>query len=363
MADLWERLLPRLTVLVEEYEDLHARLADPAVAQDYARSRDLLRRYRELEDLVQAFRRWQRYQQERSDVLHMLETEKDPELRQMAREELERLDRQLEEARQEVFARLIPPDPNDTRNVILEIRAGTGGEEAALFAADLLRMYQRYCERRGWRFQVLDAHPTDLGGYKEVVCLVEGPGAYQRLKYESGVHRVQRVPVTEASGRIHTSAASVAVLPEVEDVEVEVRDEDLRVDVFSAGGPGGQHVNKAMTAIRITHLPTGIVVTCQDERSLHQNRRKALRVLRARLYDYYRRQQEEALARERRAQVGTGDRSEKIRTYNFPQNRMTDHRISLTLYRLEDVLDGDLDEIIDALMAYDQSEKLKAMVA
>ncbi len=361
MHPILERLRSRLQTLEQEHATLAAALAQPEVLRDPDRYARMARRYRELETIVALYRRWQQLRRECADVETLLAQERDPEFRAMAREELQRLQADIDQVERDLVLALLPADPNDARNVILEIRAGTGGEEAALFAADLLRMYQRYCERKGWKCSVLDAHPTDLGGYKEVVCLVEGDGAYRRLKYESGIHRVQRVPVTEASGRIHTSAASVAILPEVDEVDVDIRDEDLRVDVFSASGPGGQHVNKAMTAVRITHLPTGIVVTCQDERSLHQNRRKALRVLRARLYEYYRRKQQQEIAATRRAQVGSGDRSEKIRTYNFPQNRVTDHRIGLTIYRLEDVLDGDLDEIIDALLAHAQAERLKAL--
>jgi len=255
---------------------------------------------------------------------------------------------------------LLPRDPNDEKNVILEIRAGTGGEEAALFAADLLRMYLRYAERQGWKTEIMSAHPTDTGGFKEVIVLISGKGAYSRLKYESGVHRVQRVPVTESQGRIHTSAVTVAVLPEAEDVEVQIRPEELRIDVFRASGHGGQHVNTTDSAVRITHLPTGLVVTCQDERSQHKNKAKAMKVLRARLYELMQRERQEKEAAARRAMVGTGDRSERIRTYNFPQGRVTDHRIGLTLYQLDQVLEGDLELIIPQLVSHFQAEALKA---
>ncbi|MFS8544492.1 MAG: peptide chain release factor 1, partial [Limnochordales bacterium] len=292
-----------------------------------------------------------------------LEEKLDPEMRELAREELARLSQREAELEKELRVLLLPKDPNDEKNIIVEIRAGAGGEEAALFAADLFRMYSRYAENRGWRVEMMSASPTELGGFKEVIFMVHGKNAYSRLKYESGVHRVQRVPTTEASGRIHTSTATVAVLPEAEEVDVEIRPEDLRIDVFRSGGHGGQSVNTTDSAVRITHLPTGIVVTCQDERSQLQNREKAMRVLRARLLDMKRREQEEELAAARRSQVGTGERSERIRTYNFPQGRMTDHRIGLTLYKLDAVLQGELDEVIDALVMADQAEQLERQEA
>ncbi len=356
-----DRLIRRLNDLLEHFHHLQSQLQDPAIYTDKAAYVRIARQVAELKPLTALHERWQRVGKELDEARRMLGRENDPEMRAYLKEEIDRLETEYERLWTRMLAHLVPRDPRDERNVILEIRAGTGGEEAALFAADLLRMYQRYVERQGWRMSVLEAHPTDLGGFREVVSLIEGRGAYSRLKFESGIHRVQRVPVTEAGGRIHTSAVSVAVLPEAEPVEVEIRPEDLRVDVFSASGPGGQHVNKAMTAVRITHLPTGIVVVCQDERSLGQNRRKALRVLQTRLLDYYRKQQEETIAETRRSQVGTGDRSEKIRTYNFPQNRVTDHRIGLTLYRLETILDGALDPIIEALLQHEQAEKLKEL--
>ncbi|MEJ7556561.1 MAG: peptide chain release factor 1, partial [Aquificaceae bacterium] len=268
---------------------------------------------------------------------------------------------ELEKTEKHIRVLLLPKDPRDSKNVILEIRAGVGGEEAALFVADLLNMYRKYAEEKGWKFSILSANRTGLGGYKEVIALIEGEGVYSRLKFESGVHRVQRVPITEAGGRIHTSTATVAVLPETDETEIQIDPKDLKIETFRASGAGGQYVNTTETAVRITHLPTGITVSCQDERSQFQNKQKALKILYARLKDFYERQKEEELARERRQQVGTGERSEKIRTYNFPQNRVTDHRINLTLYKLGDVLEGKLDELIDALVEHYIEEKLKAL--
>lgn len=348
----------KLESVEERYRQLEAMLADPGVIARGA-WQEVARERARLEPLVEKYRAYRRVQKERAGLHELLRTESDPELRQLAESELEELERREEELDREIRILLLPRDPNDERNVVMEIRAGTGGEEAALFAADLYRMYTRYAEARGWRTEMLSANPTDLGGFKEVVFAVEGSGAYSRLKYESGVHRVQRVPVTEAGGRIHTSTATVAVLPEAEEVDVNIEPEDLHIDTFCAGGPGGQHVNKTESAVRVIHKPTGITVICQDERSQHKNREKAMRVLRARLKEFYRQQQEEAVDEERRAQVGTGERSERIRTYNFPQGRVSDHRIGLTLYRLGAILEGDLDEIIDALIAHYQAERLR----
>ena len=277
----------------------------------------------------------------------------------MIEEEMEDSKRKIESVCNEMKILLLPKDPNDEKNVIVEIRGGTGGEEAALFAADLLRMYSMYAETKNWKVELLSANPTDIGGYKEVTFAINGEKAYSRLKFESGVHRVQRIPSTESGGRIHTSAATVAVLPEVEDVEVEINPNDLRIDVFRAGGPGGQCVNTTDSAVRITHIPTGVVVSCQDEKSQHKNKDKAMKILRSRVYDMMLSQQNDAISKERKSQVGSGDRSERIRTYNYPQGRVTDHRIGLTIHRLESVMNGDLDEIIDALITSDQSEKLK----
>ena len=293
-----------------------------------------------------------------SSMKELLE-DKDQEIRALAREELKNLEKQKESIEDKLIQLMLPKDKNDDKNVILEIRAGTGGEEACLFAGDLFRMYTRYAEKKKWKWSVISYHDTGLGGFKEVIIMIEGTGVYSKLKYESGVQRVQRIPITEASGRIHTSAVTVAVLPEAEEVEVKIDENDLKIDVFSSSGPGGQHVNKSQTAIRITYIPTGIVVTCQDERSQYKNKAKALKVLRARLLDLATKQQEMEQSLERRNQVGSGDRSEKIRTYNFPQNRVTDHRINLSLYKLDSILNGDLDEIIEALISNYQAEQIK----
>jgi len=349
----------KLKGLEERYEELNRLIGDPAVMADQNRWREYVKAHAELEEIVVAYREYKRIVDEIREARELLEQALESDFRDLVVEELERLEEQKENVEQRLKILLLPRDPNDEKNVLVEIRAGTGGEEAALFAADLLRMYSRYAESRGWRTELLSSSPTDLGGFKEVVLLVEGKGAYSRLKFESGVHRVQRVPVTETGGRIHTSAATVAVLPEAEEVEVEIDPRDLRIDVFCSTGPGGQSVNTTQSAVRITHLPTNIVVTCQDEKSQHKNKEKAMRVLRARLLDRLQQEQHEKMAQARRLMVGTGDRSERIRTYNFPQNRVTDHRIGLTIYRLEEVLQGHLDEIIDALITSDQAARLR----
>ncbi|HLT58583.1 MAG TPA: peptide chain release factor 1 [Limnochordales bacterium] len=356
-------MFDRLAELERRYEELGQRMTDPEVLQDPGQLQKVAKAHAELEEIVSRWRAYRQVQEELAETRTLLEEKLDPEMRELAREELARLSQREAELEKELRVLLLPKDPNDEKNIIVEIRAGAGGEEAALFAADLFRMYSRYAENRGWRVEMMSASPTELGGFKEVIFMVHGKNAYSRLKYESGVHRVQRVPTTEASGRIHTSTATVAVLPEAEEVDVEIRPEDLRIDVFRSGGHGGQSVNTTDSAVRITHLPTGIVVTCQDERSQLQNREKAMRVLRARLLDMKRREQEEELAAARRSQVGTGERSERIRTYNFPQGRMTDHRIGLTLYKLDAVLQGELDEVIDALVMADQAEQLERQEA
>jgi peptide chain release factor 1 len=344
----------------ERYEELGRLLSDEKVVTD----RNLVLKYaREragLEDLVKGAEELERTDKGISEAEEIIETSDDHELVELARSELEALRARRGEVEQELKSLLLPRDPNDAKNTIVEIRAGTGGEEAALFAADLFRMYSKYAERRGWKVEILSSNPTGVGGYKEVIFLVEGDGAYSRLKYESGVHRVQRVPVTESSGRIHTSAVTVAILPEAGEVDVTIAPEEIRVDVFRSSGPGGQSVNTTDSAVRITHIPTGLVVQCQDEKSQLKNRAKALKVLRSRLLDRAMQAQEEERATNRRQQVGTGDRSEKIRTYNFPQARVTDHRIGFTLHRLDAILDGDLDEVIDALASHDTELRLKA---
>lgn len=347
-----------LGALVERYEELGRQLSDPDLLRDQRAYQECARAHANLEPIVQTFQQYQAVQNQIEETRAMLNEPLEPELHQLAEEELKKLHREEEELHQKLRILLLPKDPNDDKNVIVEIRAGAGGEEAALFAADLLRMYTRYAERHRWAVELLSANPTELGGFKEVIFQLSGRGAYSRLKFESGVHRVQRVPVTEASGRIHTSTATVAVLPEADEVEVDIDPGDLRIDVYRSTGHGGQHVNTTDSAVRITHLPTGTVVTCQDERSQQQNREKAMRILRARLLDRAQRAQKEQEDALRRTQVGTGDRSERIRTYNFPQGRVTDHRIGLTLYQLENFLDGDMDELLDALAEEDQARKL-----
>ncbi len=351
----------RLDSILARHEELEALMSEAGGA-DYA---ELAREYAELGPVVEKIRAYRRALAEKGELEELLaDAATEPEMRKLAEEELAALDERLPELEKAVRLALLPRDAADEKSAILEIRAGTGGEEAALFVADLLRMYQRYAQLHGWRFEILSASETELGGFKEVTALVAGRGAYARLKYEAGVHRVQRVPVTESGGRIHTSAATVAVLPEAEEVDVAIEDRDLRIDVYRASGAGGQHVNRTESAVRITHLPTGITVAIQDEKSQHRNRAKAMQILRARLYDLERRQREEARAADRRAQVGTGDRSERIRTYNFPQGRVTDHRIGLTLYKLDQVLAGEaLDEIIEPLIAEDQARALAASAA
>ncbi|MGE5529411.1 MAG: peptide chain release factor 1 [Patescibacteria group bacterium] len=352
-------MLARLAEIKQKYEETGRRLADPAVLADQDEYRRLARTHAELAGVVAKYDELNKVLAEKEAVRAMLR-EPDEELAAMAREEFGRLEEAEQELVQSLNLLLQPRDPREAKNVILEIRAGTGGEEAALFAGDLLRMYCRYAERRRWRFEVMSSNPTELGGFKEVVANIQGEGVYGRMKFESGVHRVQRVPETEAGGRIHTSAATVAVLSEAEEIEVEIDPGDLRIDVFRSQGHGGQSVNTTDSAVRITHLPTGLVVTCQDEKSQLKNKEKALKILRARLLDKYQREREAELAEARRDMVGSGDRSERIRTYNFPQNRVTDHRIDLTLYHLDRVIDGDLDEVIDGLVADERTRYLKA---
>jgi peptide chain release factor 1 len=343
------------------YDQVSEQLGTSEVLADPARYQKLAREHSELEEIVQAYRSLLRTEQQIQDNLKLAEdSREDAEIRDLARLELEELNSRQEELEEQIQRLLLPKHPDDNRNIILEIRAGTGGEEAALFARDLFRMYARYAEQHRWKFTILDESLTDIGGYKEVTVSVEGQNVFSRLKFEAGVHRVQRVPRTEAQGRIHTSAATVAVLPEVEEVEVEINPADLRIDVYRSSGAGGQHVNTTDSAVRITHLPTGIVVTCQNEKSQHKNRSHALKVLRARLYEEQIAEQHEAETEQRRGMVGSGDRSERIRTYNFPQGRLTDHRIGLTLYRLEEVLLGQLDPVIDPLLQHHQAELLKA---
>jgi len=354
-------MLDKVRLIEERYEELNRLMAEPEVATDPAKLMEYAQEQAQIGDLVQAFRRYSTLDRELADARSLLETEEDPEMRQMVEEEILHIEGETEDLYGRMRAMLLPKDPRDEKNVIMEVRAGTGGDEAGLFAADLYRMYIRYAELRKWKTEILSFHDTGVGGYKEVIFQVRGKGAYSRLKYESGVHRVQRVPMTEAQGRIHTSTATVAVLPEVEEVEIEIDPADLQIDVYGSSGPGGQHMQKNATAVRLTHKPTGMVVSCESERSQIQNKERAMSVLRARLYEMEEERRQAERGEERRLQVGTAERSEKIRTYNYPQNRVTDHRIGLSIYRLESIMNGDLDEFIDELATTDQAERLQAV--
>jgi peptide chain release factor 1 len=351
-------MFDKLLSVENKYDELMTKLGTTEVQADAAEYRRSAKTLSELEPLVQKFREYKGVDEDIKGAEELVNGS-DAEMRELAREELKTLETRRDALLQELKILLIPKDPNDEKNVILEIRAGTGGDEAALFAGDLFRMYSRYAERQGWRIEVMSSSESGTGGLKEVIASIEGRGVYSRLKYESGVHRVQRVPATEASGRIHTSTATVAVLPEAEEVDIQINEKDLRIDTFCSSGPGGQSVNTTYSAVRLTHIPTGVVVSQQDEKSQIKNRAKAMKVLRARLYEMELRKQQEAVAKERRGQVGTGERSEKIRTYNFPQSRITDHRINFTTHRLHDVLEGDPGELIDQLTTFYNAEKLK----
>ena len=351
-------ILTKLELLSARHEEIAALLSEPEVINDQNRFRSLSMEYAQLEDIVKAFAKYQQAQQDLESARDMLQ-EDDVEMREMAQEEMDGANKRLEMLEIELQKLLLPKDPNDNSNVFLEIRAGTGGDEAAIFAGDLFRMYSRYAETKRWQIEVLNSSEGEHGGYKEIIARIIGQGAYSHLKFESGAHRVQRVPETESQGRVHTSAATVAVIPEAADVEkIEINPADLRIDTFRASGAGGQHVNKTDSAIRITHLPTGTVVECQDERSQHKNKARAMSLLQARLYDAEKQKQQKEQAAERKSLVGSGDRSERIRTYNFPQGRMTDHRINLTLYKLDDIMQGDLSQVIDPLMNEYQAEQL-----
>ena len=351
-------MLENLQAAENRYEELTSKLADPDILSNQETYLKVVKEHAELEELISVFREYKKFVAQRDEARELLNENLDSDFKELVQLEYQESSHKVEELEQKLKILLTPKDPNDNKNVIVEIRGGAGGEEAALFSAVLFRMYTRYAERQGWHSEIIDLNETEIGGFKEVVFSIEGKGAYSRLKFESGVHRVQRVPTTEAGGRIHTSTATVAVLPEIDDVEIEINNSDLQIDTFRSSGAGGQHVNKTESAIRITHKPTGLVVSCQDEKSQTKNREKAMKVLRSKLYELQMEKQESEIAEKRKSQVGTGDRSERIRTYNYPQNRVTDHRIELTLYKLDDILDGDMDEVIDALVTSDQAERL-----
>ena len=352
-------MFEKLLAMTEKYQNMSEQLSSPEIIADREKYAALIKEYKNLTPIIETFRLYQNARKDLEEAKMLLEDSgQDAELKEMAQAQLEDAKFQLEKQEQQLKILLLPKDPNDDKNVIIEIRGGAGGEEASLFANSLFRMYSMYAEAHRWKLEVLNANPTELGGLKEISFSIDGEAAYSRLKYESGVHRVQRVPETESQGRIHTSTVTVAVLPEADEVELEINPTELKTDVFRSSGAGGQHINKTESAVRITHLPTGLVVECQDERSQHKNKEKAMKVLRARLFEIKQQEQNNKIASERKMQVGTGDRSERIRTYNYPQGRMTDHRINLTLYRLESILNGDLDEIFDALATADQAAKL-----
>lgn len=342
----------------QRYKELEKQLADPEIIQDIEKMRDIAKEHSELTDLIRLYGEYKELKKQLKDAEELYENEEDPEMKELARTEIEELTEENEKMEDELQKLLIPKDPDDSKNTIVEIRAGTGGEEAGLFAAELFRMYTKYAESKNWKIDIMNSNPTGVGGFKEIVFLIEGENVYQKLKHESGGHRVQRVPVTETSGRIHTSAATVAVLPEADEVEVDINPEELRIDVFRSSGPGGQSVNTTDSAVRVTHIPTGMIVSCQDEKSQHKNKTKALKVLRARLYETAQQQANQEQAQARKKQVGSGDRSEKIRTYNYPQSRVTDHRINLTLYRLNEILEGNLDMVVEPLIEKEQIDKL-----
>jgi len=352
-------MLDKLDFITEKYDELAQKVSDPEVINNQPVWQKHIKEMGEMEPIVKAYTEYKKAKTGLADAKELLEMESDEEMRDLAKMEINELEEFIEKQEEELRILLLPKDPNDEKNVILEVRAGTGGDEAALFGADLLRMYTRYAERNRWKTEIIEMNEIGIGGIKEAVVLIKGKGAYSRLKYESGAHRVQRVPETESSGRVHTSAATIAVLPEVDDVEVNLNPADVRVDVYRASGNGGQCVNTTDSAVRLTHEPTGLVVTCQDEKSQIKNKEKAFKVLKARLYDLEMQKQQDEIAGQRKSQVGSGDRSERIRTYNFQQGRVSDHRIGLTIYKLEAFLDGDIDEIVDALITSDQAEKMK----
>ena len=352
-------MFDKLSSAEERYEEISARLYEPEVVNDQNLYRELMKEYKNLTPVVEKYREYKKAKESLEEAKTMLdEGGLDKDFREMVEAELSDAKEAIERCSEELKILLLPRDPNDERNVIIEIRGGAGGDEAALFAGVLFRMYSMYAEQRGWKSEIVNANETELGGFKEVSFMINGDGAYSRLKFESGVHRVQRVPETETQGRIHTSTVTVAVLPEAEDVEIDINPADLQIDTFRSSGAGGQHINKTESAIRITHIPSGVVVECQDERSQHKNKDKAMKILRSKLYEAKQQEQSSQIAADRKAQVGTGDRSERIRTYNYPQGRISDHRIGLTIYRLESFLNGDIDEVVDALITADRAQKL-----
>ncbi len=353
-------MFDRLQAVEDRYERLNELLSDPEVVNDSKKLREYSKEQSDIQETVMAYREYKEVKEQLTDAKAMLEEKLDAEMREMVKEEISELEPRIEELEARIKVLLIPKDPNDDKNVIMEIRGAAGGDEAALFAGDLYRMYSRYAESQGWKTEIIDASTTGVGGFKEIIFMINGNGAYSKMKFENGAHRVQRVPETESGGRIHTSTATVACLPEAEEVEIELHDKDIRFDAFASSGAGGQSVNTTMSAVRLTHIPTGIVVSCQDEKSQHKNKDKAMKVLRARVYDKFQQEAQAEYDQVRKSAVGTGDRSERIRTYNFPQNRVTDHRIGLTIQKLDQVLQGKMDEIIEALIMEDQSQRLES---
>lgn len=353
-------MFDRLQAVEDRYERLNELLSDPEVVNDSKKLREYSKEQSDIQETVMTYREYKEVKEQLADAKAMLEDKLDAEMREMVKEEISELEPRIEELEARIKILLVPKDPNDDKNVIMEIRGAAGGDEAALFAGDLYRMYSRYAESQGWKTEVIDASTTGVGGFKEIIFMINGNGAYSKMKFENGAHRVQRVPETESGGRIHTSTATVACLPEAEEVEIELHDKDIRFDAFASSGAGGQSVNTTMSAVRLTHIPTGIVVSCQDEKSQHKNKDKAMKVLRARVYDKFQQEAQAEYDQVRKSAVGTGDRSERIRTYNFPQNRVTDHRIGLTIQKLDQILQGKMDEIIEALIMEDQSQRLES---
>lgn len=356
-----DEMFDRLQALVDRYDELNELISDPEVIADTRRFMELSKEEADLRETVEAYRKYQKVTGQIDEDNEMLREKLDDDMTSMVKDELKDLEDHKEKLEEQIKVLLLPKDPNDDKNIVMEIHGAAGGDEASLFAADLFDMYSRYAEKQGWKVEIVDKNETEVGGFKEIVMLISGDKVYSKLKYENGAHRVQRVPVTESAGRLHTSTATVGVMPEAEDVDVDIDPKDIRTDVYRSSGAGGQHINKTSSAVRMTHLPTGIVVAMQDERSQQQNRAKAMKILRARVYNYYHEQEENAYDEKRKSAVGTGDRSERIRTYNYPQNRVTDHRIGLTLNKLDKIMNGDLDDIIDALILYDQTQKMEQL--